>query len=63
MEIECRNIKGVTVVDLVSMNMDMSELRELGGYESGYLIIKEGKAVRHREANRIIKAVMQRAFQ
>lgn len=63
MEIECRNIKGVIVVDLVSMNMDMSELRELGGYESGYLIIKEGKAVRHREANRIIKAVMQRAFQ
>lgn len=63
LEIECQDIRGVTVVDLVSMEMDTPELQELGGYESGYLIIKEGKAVRHREANRIIKAVIQKALQ
>lgn len=58
LEVMCDEISEHTVVDLRPLNADVHSLRELGGYESGYLILKSGKDVRHHEVNLLIKTVL-----
>lgn len=58
LEIICDEINGHTVADLVSLQADTGMLQELGGYESGYLILKSGKSVRYHEVNLLLRTVL-----
>ena len=58
LEIMCDEINEYTVADLRPLNADIKSLQELGGYESGYLILKSGKDVRHHEANLLVRTVL-----
>lgn len=57
-EVMCDEINEHTVADLRLLNADVQSLQELGGYESGYLIIKSGKDVRYHEVNLLIRTVL-----
>ncbi len=54
-------VGGYSVADLKAIGADFPELRELPGYESGYLILRDPeKKIRYREANRLAGALVER---
>lgn len=58
LEILCDEISDHIVADLRLIGADVQPLCSLGGYESGYLILKNGKDVKHHEANLLVKTVL-----
>ncbi len=62
-ETECQKEGDSIVADVAALGVDWPVLRELGGYESGYLILKEGENVRYQEINRLIRILLQSALQ
>lgn len=58
LEIFCDEVSGHTVADLRLIGADVQPLCSLGGYESGYLILKSGKGVRHHEVNLLVRTVL-----
>lgn len=63
MEVICDNIDGFTVADVVSLGIDTPQIRQLGGYESGYLILRDGKNVRYHEANLLVRSLLNKVLQ
>lgn len=59
LEIDCETIDGYTVADLRFLGADDPHLQKLGGYESGYLILKDGKEPRCHEINILVKTLLQ----
>ncbi len=52
------NVSGCVVADTVALNADCRSLREMGGYESGYLILREGEQVNYREVNALVRQML-----
>ncbi len=46
------------MADTVLLNADCPSIREMGGYESGFLILKEGDSLNYREINALIKNIL-----
>lgn len=63
MEVICEDVNGYTVVDVAALGVDTPQMRKLGGYESGYLILKDGKDVRYHEVNLLVRNLMNKALQ
>lgn len=62
LDIECENVDDYTVSDLRILGMDDEGLQKLGGYESGYLILREGKEARCHEINMLVKTLLQKCL-
>ena len=58
LNIFAENISGSIVADTVLLNADCPSIREMGGYESGFLILKEGDSLNYREINALIKNIL-----
>lgn len=59
--IRTEDVEGYRVADLKAMNLDGTELQELSGYESGYLILRNPeKQPQYHEANRLAKQLVLR---
>lgn len=60
LRLECMKAGSGLAADLQAMELDTAQLQALGGYESGFLILKDGDQIRHREVNQLVRAVLQR---
>ena len=60
LKVECLKAGSGLAADLQAMNLDTEQLQALGGYESGYLILKDGDQIRHREANWLVRTILLR---
>jgi len=58
LEVEYENVEGFAVVDLSQLGLEDEEIRSLGGYESGYLILKDINDIRYREINTFAKKLI-----
>ncbi|MGI6730854.1 MAG: ribonuclease H-like domain-containing protein [Anaerovoracaceae bacterium] len=56
--IPCKTIKDYRVIDIESFSVDCSPLEKYAGYESGYLIIKDGPQVNYGEINHLSKLII-----
>ena len=63
MDVICDNIDGFTVADVTALGIDTPQIRQLSGYESGYLILRDGKEVRYHEANLLIRSLLNKVLQ
>lgn len=52
------DVSGNLIADTVQMNIDCPTLRDMGGYESGFLILREGENLNYREINTLIKSIL-----
>ncbi len=51
-------VSGCVVADIVALGADCLSLREMGGYESGYLILREGDRINYREVNALVRQML-----
>lgn len=58
LEIQCEDVHDFTVADLRNLDIDIQPLKELGGYESGYLILKDGSSIRYHEVNQLVRMML-----
>ncbi len=58
MVIFCENVSGCIVADTVALGADCLSLREMGGYESGYLILREEEKMNYREINALVRRMI-----
>lgn len=59
--IHMEDVEGYRVVDLKALESDVAHLRELPGYESGYLILRNpDKEIRYQEANRLARVLIEK---
>ena len=62
--IPCEEVDGFLVADVKGMGLDDGPLQLLGGYESGYLIVRDKKGrVMYHEVNRLLASVVEAALQ
>ncbi len=58
LEIVCEKVPGGLVVDTSALGVDCPSIRSMGGYESGFLILKEGEVINYREINMLVRSVL-----
>lgn len=63
LNIFCEKIADSVVLDTVSAGADFPSLREMGGYESGFLILKQGEKINHREINAAVRSILNKLLQ
>lgn len=62
--VQLESVSGYLVADVQSMGIDDGAVRELGGYESGYLIVRDNSGrVMYREANRLLTCAASAVLQ
>lgn len=62
--VPCEEVDGFLVADVKGLGLDDGPLQVLGGYESGYLIVRDKKArVMYHEVNRLLACVVAAALQ
>lgn len=59
----CENVSDCIVADAVALGADRPSLREMGGYESGFLILKERETLHYREINALVRHMLSAALQ
>ena len=59
----CEKVAGSVVCDVAALGIDCPSLREMGGYESGFLILKENGALNYREINALVRSILNSALQ
>ncbi|MBR5228689.1 MAG: ribonuclease H-like domain-containing protein [Firmicutes bacterium] len=63
LDIICDSVDGFTVVDAKALGVVTPQMRDLGGYESGYLILRDGKDVRYHEVNLLVRNLLYKVLQ
>ncbi len=63
LEISCDNVNDFIVADTVALGIDSAEIRRLGGYESGYLILQDDKVIYYHEVNMLIRCILHKVLQ
>lgn len=58
LNIFAEDVSGNMVADTVQMKVDCPSLREMGGYESGFLILRERENLNYREINSLIRNIL-----
>ena len=62
--VQLEPVDGYLVADVRRMGIDDGPIRDLGGYESGYLIVKDKKGrVMYHEINRLLSCVAAAVLQ
>lgn len=54
----CEKVAEGIVCDVTALGIDCLSLREMGGYESGFLILKENDRLHYREINGLVKNIL-----
>lgn len=59
----CEKVAESVVCDVTALGIDCPSLREMGGYESGFLILKENGALNYRETNALVRSILNSVLQ
>lgn len=58
LQVECREVQGLQVVDTDALGLDEELFEGVNGYESGYLVLSGAEDVNYREANLLVRSLL-----